>query len=102
MSSSTLAVMRFKRHKIAKVLVASGLTLALAAAMIGFYDAARWFVTGIWADTSLHGLLGPLPSLEPGELRSLKLGLWVQPVWLLLAIGGALIALFGSGLMDDE
>jgi hypothetical protein len=101
MSWSTLERMRFKQHKTGKILVASGLTLALAAAMIGFYDAAVWFATGTWADTSLHGLLGPLPPLEPGELRSLELGLWVQPVWLLLALGGAILAMFGSALMDD-
>jgi len=88
------------KHRFGYALVTGGLCLVLAGLMIVVYDASQWWTLSAWPDTSLRALFGPL-AREESELGALKAGLWVQPLWLLMAAGGALVALLGSVFMDD-
>ena len=89
-------------HRLGLGLVFIGFCTAIAGLLILMLDAAVWAISGQWQSTSFGTLFGPLPAAPFSDLRALKVGLWIQPVWVLMMGVGALLALFGSVLLSDD
>jgi hypothetical protein len=88
-------------HRLGLVLVFLGFCTAAAGFLIFLMDAAAWAIVGRWQTTSLLSLFGPLAAHPFDFLDALKVGLWIQPIWLLMIALGAFLALFGSIVLKD-
>jgi hypothetical protein len=89
-------------HRLGLGMAHWGFYLVLGACLVALRDAVHWLLEGEWSDTSLRALLGALPRHQWSHWEALKVGLWVQPVWLLMVVAGAFLALAGSVLMKDR
>jgi hypothetical protein len=83
------------------LLVTLGFSCAVAALMVGLYCNVCSVMAPGGAGTSLSALLGPLPGRPGTSWESLKVGIWAQPVWLLMLATGGFAALLGSIFIDD-
>jgi hypothetical protein len=94
--------LKSRLHRLGLALVFMGFCAAMAGLFVVLLDAAAWAVAGHWQSTSPSSLLGPLPAHAFGSWEALKIGLWVQPVWVLMISTGGFLALLGSVLIDDD
>jgi len=76
--------------------------MAAAGFLVVALDAVAWALSGQWQSTSLWSLFGPLEAHPFSSWQALKAGLWIQPFWVLMVSLGALWALLGSVLLNDD
>ena len=83
-------------------LVFLGFCMAAAGVLIVALDAVVWVISGHWQSASLWSLFGPLQTHPFSNWEALKVGLWVQPIWVLMVLLGGLWGLLGSILIKDD